>query len=157
MNFEELIAFLGDDYKNAEIFSCEDRDMTDHETEIKYFMNLDEAIELACKMWDETSADDKDYRDISVHRGYLEYYPKCEKFRFIVLQKMYKSYKKTYVCKAFADKYRQAHKEAHMAEGMTEEEAAKQARKDFKAIYCEQEILDFGMFEGYDYEPKEWN
>ena len=52
MNFEELLAHLGENYAGVELYSVEDRDMTDHETTIQYFMKKEEAIARAEQIWD---------------------------------------------------------------------------------------------------------
>ena len=73
MNFEELLSYLGEQWADRPLYSVEDRDMTNHETTILYFMEKDEAIAYAEQLWAQISADDRDYRDISVHRGEIEY------------------------------------------------------------------------------------
>lgn len=110
MNFEELLAHLGEQYAGVELYSVEDRDMTDHETTIQYFMKKEEAIAHAEQIWGGISADDRDYREISVHRGEIEYMTQFDRYRFIVLQKLYKAYKKIYVTEAFAQQFRQQQK-----------------------------------------------
>lgn len=153
MNFEELLAHLGENYAGVELYSVEDRDMTDHETTIQYFMKKEEAIARAEQIWDGISADDRDYREISVHRGEIEHNAQFDRYRFIVLQKLYKAYKKIYVTEAFARQFRQQRKETHLAAGMSEDEAIAQAKQDFNAQYAVQPEVKFGMFAGYDYAP----
>ena len=99
------------------------------------------------------SADDRDYREISVHRGEIEHNAQFDRYRFIVLQKLYKAYKKIYVTEAFARQFRQQRKETHLAAGMSEDEASAQAKQDFNAQYAVQPEVKFGMFAGYDYAP----
>ena len=38
MNFEELLAQLGIQYEDVILYSVEDRDMTNHETAIQYYL-----------------------------------------------------------------------------------------------------------------------
>lgn len=155
MDFETLLARLGDQYADVELYSVEDRDMTDHETTIQYYFQKEDAIARAEQIWDGISADDRDYREISVHRGQIEYNLQFDRYRFIVLQKLYKAYKKIYVCESFAKQYRQERKEIHLVAGMSEEDAAAQAKKDFNEIYAVQPVVQFGMFAGYDYAPEQ--
>lgn len=155
MDFEALLALLGDQYQGVTLYSVEDRDMTDHETAILYYQDKAEAIAKAEEIWNQVSADDRDYREISVHRGELEYLAQSDRYRFVVLQKLYKAHKKVYVCQAFAAQYQQQRKEALVATGMEEADAAKQAKKEFQEQYAVQPEVKFGMFAGYDYAPKQ--
>lgn len=154
MDFEQLLAYLGDHYAGVALYSVEDRDMTDHETTLQYYLQKEEAIARAEQIWAEISPEDRDYREISVHRGEIEYNPQFDRYRFIVLQKLYKAYKKIYVCEEFAKHYRQQRQAQHSAAGMSAEEAAAQAKKDFNQLYAVQPVVKFGMFAGYDYAPK---
>ena len=144
MNFEELLSYLGEQWADRPLYSVEDRDMTNHETTILYFMEKDEAITYAEQLWAQISADDRDYRDISVHRGEIEYMAQFDRYRFLVLQKVFK---------AFAKQFRQLQKEKHLAAGMSEEDALAQAKKEFNALYAVQPVVKFGMFAGFDYAP----
>ena len=87
MDFEQLLAQLGDGYAGVAVYSVEDRDMTDHETTLQYYLQKEEAIARAEQIWEGISLDDRDYREISVHRGEIEYNPQFDRYRFIVLQK----------------------------------------------------------------------
>lgn len=155
MTFEELLAQLGEQYADVTLYSVEDRDMTNHETTIVYFMEKDEAIACAEHIWAGISTEDRDYREISVHRGEIEYMAQFDRYRFVVLQKLYKAYKKIYVCEAFAKQFRQQQTAAYLAQGMHETDAAAQAKKDFNERYAVQPTIQFGMFAGYDYAPKQ--
>lgn len=155
MEFEEILADLGENFAGVAVYSVENRDMTDHETEISFFYTREEAIALAEQIWSELDDDDRDYRDVSVHKGEIEYYPQFDRYRFIVLRKLYKAYKKIYVCEAFAADYKQKKAAAYQADGMTAEEAAAQAKKDFQERYAVQPADAVGMFVGYDYAPAE--
>ena len=90
MNFEELLSYLGEQWADRPLYSVEDRDMTNHETTILYFMEKDEAIAYAEQLWAQISADDRDYRDISVHRGEIEYMAQFDRSRFLVFQSIQK-------------------------------------------------------------------
>lgn len=154
MDFEQVLAYLGEHYAGVTLYSVENRDMTDHETTLQYYLQKEEAIARAEQIWEETGADDRDYREISVHRGEIEYNPQFDRYRFIVLQKLYKAYKKIYVCEEFAKQFRQQRKACHMAAGLSEEEAIAQAKKEFNQRYAVQPTVKFGMFAGYDYAPE---
>lgn len=154
MNFEELLAYLGTNYADVTLYSVEDRDMTDHETTITYYLKKEDAIAQAEQIWASISADDRDYREISVHRGEIEYLPQFERYRFVVLQKLYKAYKKIYVTEAFAKQYRQQKKEHYLSAGMDDADAAAKAKQDFQAQYAVQPEVKFGMFAGFDYAPQ---
>ena len=155
MDFEALLAMLGDHYTGVTLYSVEDRDMTDHETAILYYQEKADAIAKAEEIWDNVSSDDRDYREISVHRGEIEYKEQSGSYRFVVLQKLYKAHKKVYVCEDFANACRQQLKEKHLAAGMCEADAAAQAKKEFNERYAVQPVVKFGMFAGYDYAPKQ--
>ena len=155
MNFEELLAKLGTQYEDVVLYSVEDRDMTNHETAIQYYLEKDEAIAYAESIWATLNQEDRDYRELSVHRGQIEYNPQFDRYRFVVLQKHYKAYEKIDVCEDFAKAYRTQRQAFHMAAGMSEEDAIKEAKKDFNAIYAVQPVVRFGMFTGYDYAPKQ--
>ena len=155
MDFEALLALLGDQYEGVTLYSVEDRDMTDHETAILYYQDKAEAIAKAEELWEHVSTEDRDYREISVHRGELEYNAQFDRYRFVVLQKLYKAHKKVYVCEAFAQQDMKQRKEQYLASGMNEKDAATQAKKDFQAQYAVQPEVKFGMFAGYDYAPKQ--
>ncbi len=155
MDFEALLALLGENYAGVTLYSVENRDMTDHETEILYYQEKEDAIAKAEEIWDAVPAEDRDYREISVHRGEIEYKEQSEAYRFIVLQKLYKAHKKVYVCEDFANAYCQQLKEQHIAAGMSEADAAAQAKKDFNQLYAVQPVIKFGMFAGYGYAPKQ--
>ena len=154
MDFETVLAELGANYAGVSLYSVENRDMTDHETEIQYYDSKEEAIARAEQLWDSISAEDRDYREVSVHRGEIEYKEQSGAYRFLVLQKLYKAHKKIYVCEDFAKAYRQQLKESHMAAGMSDADATAQAKKEFSARYAVQPVVKFGMFAGYDYAPK---
>ena len=155
MEFEEILAELGENFAGVPLYSVENRDMTDHETEISFFYSREEAIVLAEKIWSEFDGDDRDYHDVSVHKGEIEYYPQFDRYRFIVLQKLYKAYKKIYVCESFAEAFRRKKADAYAAQGMSAEDAAAQAKKDFQELYAVQPANAVGMFVGYDYAPEE--
>lgn len=155
MDFEALLEMLGENYAGVTLYSVEERDMTDHETAILYYQEKADAIAKAEEIWDNVSADDRDYREISVHRGEIEYKEQSGSYRFVVLQKLYKAHKKVYVCEDFANAYRQQLKENHLAAGMSEADAAAQAKKEFNERYAVQPVIKFGMFAGYDYAPKQ--
>ena len=87
MNFEELLAQLGTQYEDVILYSVEDRDMTNHETAIQYYLEKDEAIACAESIWATLNREDRDYREVSVHRGQIEYNPQFDRYRFVVLQK----------------------------------------------------------------------
>ena len=72
-----------------------------------------------------------------------------------MLQKLYKAYKKVYVCEDFAKAFKEKQKAQHMADGMSEKDALAQSKKDFGAKYATQPVIKFGMFAGYDYAPNE--
>ncbi|MBQ2449323.1 MAG: hypothetical protein II270_04735, partial [Peptococcaceae bacterium] len=66
MDFESVLAMLGDNYKGVELFTVENRDMTDHETTIVYYQNKEDAIQDAEALWETFNEDDREYREISV-------------------------------------------------------------------------------------------
>ena len=154
MDFETVLAELGANYAGVTLYSVENRDMTDHETEIQYYYSKEEAIDRAEQLWDSIAAEDRDYREVSVHRGEIEYKEQSGAYRFLVLQKLYKAHKKVYVCEEFVKAYRQQLKEQYLAEGMSEKDATAQVKKTFGATYAVQPVIKFGMFAGYDYAPK---
>ena len=51
MNFDELLAQLGDQWQGIKLYSVENREMMTHETVITYFFNLDDAIQEAEHQW----------------------------------------------------------------------------------------------------------
>ncbi|MBE6112820.1 MAG: hypothetical protein E7195_07410 [Peptococcaceae bacterium] len=155
MDFESVLAMLGDNYAGVQLYTVENRDMTDHETTIVYYQNKEEAIADAEKLWASFSEDDREYKEISVHRGEIEYKEQSGSYRFLVQQKLYKAYKKVYVCEDFAKAFKEKQKAQHLAEGMSEKEAIAQAKKDFSAHYATQPVIKFGMFAGFDYAPNE--
>ncbi len=154
MNFEELLAKLGDAYEGVTVYSVEDREMTTHETAIVYYFDEDEALRYAESLWAPLSQDERDYKEISVHRGEIQYLEQNQTYRFLVLQKLFKAYKKIYVTQEFATAYRALRKDYHMAQGLSEDDAQAEAKKDFNAEYAIQPVIKFGMFAGYNYAPK---
>ncbi len=154
MNFEELLAKLGDTYEGVTVYSVEDREMTTHETAIVYFFDDTEALRYAESLWAPLTQDQRDYKEISVHRGEIQYLEQCQSYRFLVLQKLYKAYKKVYVTQDFATAYRALRKDYHLAQGLSEDDALTEAKKDFNAEYAIQPVIKFGMFAGYNYAPK---
>ena len=154
MNFEELLAKLGDTYEGVTVYSVEDREMTTHETAIVYFFDDTEALRYAESLWAPLTQDQRDYKEISVHRGEIQYLEQCQSYRFLVLQKLYKAYKKVYVTQDFATAYRTLRKDYHMVQGLSEDDALTEAKKDFNAEYAIQPVIKFGMFAGYNYAPK---
>ena len=154
MNFEELLAKLGDAYEGTVVYSVENREMMTHETEIVYYFDEAEALRYAESLWAPLTQDERDYREISVHRGEVQYLEQSQSYRFLVLQKLYKAYKKVYVTQDFATAYRTMRKDYHMAQGLSEEDALTEAKKDFNAEYAIQPVIKFGMFAGYNYAPQ---
>ena len=154
MNFEELLAKLGEQYEGVTVYSVEDREMTTHETAIVYYFDEAEAIRYAEQLWEPLSQDERDYKEISVHRGEVQYMEQNQSYRFLVLQKLFKAYKKIYVTQEFATAYRALRKEYHIAQGLSEEDALAEAKKDFNAAYAIQPVIKFGMFAGYNYAPE---
>ena len=154
MNFEELLAKLGDTYEGVTVYSVEAREMTTHETAIVYFFDDTEALRYAESLWAPLTQDQRDYKEISVHRGEIQYLEQCQSYRFLVLQKLYKAYKKVYVTQDFATAYRTLRKDYHLAQGLSEDDAQAEAKKDFNAEYAIQPVIKFGMFAGYNYAPK---
>ena len=63
MDFESVLAMLGDNYKGVELFTVENRDMTDHETTIVYYQNKEDAIRDAEALW-ETFNEDYRMREV---------------------------------------------------------------------------------------------
>ncbi|MBQ2995003.1 MAG: hypothetical protein IJD56_05840 [Peptococcaceae bacterium] len=153
MNFDELLAVLGNAYENVTVYSVEDREMTTHETAIVYFFEEDNALHYAESIWAPLSADEREYREISVHRGEIQYLEQNETYRFLVHNKLFKAYKKVYVTQEFANAFREKQKAQHLANGMSDEDASAQAKKDFNAEYAVQPVIKFGMFAGYNYAP----
>ena len=154
MNFEELLAKLGDAYEGVTVYSVEDREMTTHETAIVYYFDEDEALRYAESLWAPLTQDERDYKEISVHRGEIQYLEQNQTYRFLVLQKLFKAYKKIYVTQEFATEFRALRKDYHMAQGLSEDNALAEAKKDFNAEYAIQPVIKFGMFAGYNYAPK---
>ena len=154
MNFEELLAKLGDAYEGVTVYSVEDREMTTHETAIVYYFDEYEALRYAESLWAPLSQDERDYKEISVHRGEIQYLEQNQTYRFLVLQKLFKAYKKIYVTQDFATEFRALRKDYHMAQGLSEDDAQAEAKKDFNAEYAIQPVIKFGMFAGYNYAPK---
>ena len=154
MNFEELLAKLGDTYEGVTVYSVEDREMTTHETAIVYYFNEAEAIRYAESLWAPLSQDERDYKEVSVHRGEIQYLEQNRIYRFLVMQKLFKAYKKIYVTQEFATQYRALRKAYHIATGLSEDEALAEAKKDFNAAYAIQPVIKFGMFAGYNYAPQ---
>lgn len=154
MNFEALLSTLGAKYEDVTVYSVEDREMTTHETTIFYFFDEKEALHYAETLWAPLSEDAREYREISVHRGEVQYLEQNDMFRFLVHNKLFKAYKKIYVTQEFANSYRAKQKAFYLAQGLSEDEASAQAKKDFNAQYTVQPIVKFGMFAGYNYTPE---
>lgn len=153
INFESLLEKLGASYEGVTVYSVEDRAMTTHETEIVYFFDEPSAIQYAEQLWAPLTEDDREYREISVHRGEIQYLDQVDTYRFLVLQKLFKAYKKIYVTQEFSVQYRALRKAYHLSAGASEDEAYELARKDFNAHYAIQPVIKFGMFAGYNYAP----
>jgi len=154
MNFEELLTALGDAYDGATVYSVEDREMTTHETVIVYFFDEKEALHYAEQLWAPLDEDTREYREISVHRGEVQYLEQNQTYRFLVHSKLFKAYKKIYVTQEFANTFRTERKANYLAEGMSDEDASAQAKRDFNAEYAIQPVIKFGMFAGYSYAPE---
>ena len=154
MDFDTLLQYLGDNYEGTTVFSVEVREMTTHETTIMYFMEEQDALRYAEQLWQPLTQDERDYREISVHRGEIQYQELSNTYRFLVLQKLFKAYKKLYVCQDFSDQFKANRKAELITTGFTEEDAAIQARKEFNEQYAIQPVIKFGMFAGYSYAPK---
>ena len=154
MNFEELLAKLGDAYEGVTVYSVEDREMTTPETAIVYYFDENEALRYAESLWAPLTQDERDYKEISVHRGEIQYLEQNQTYRFLVLQKLFKAYKKIYVTQEFATAYHALRKDYHMAQGLSDDDAQAEAKKDFNAEYAIQPVIKFGMFAGYNYAPK---
>lgn len=154
MNFEELLRTLGDAYEGVTVYSVESREMTTHETTIVYYFEAAEAMQHAETLWASLSEDDREYRELSVHRGEVQYLEQTQAYRFLVEKKLFKAYKKIYVTQEFSTQYRELHKANYLAAGLSEKDAAEQAKKDFYAAYIVQPPIRFGMFEGYSYAPE---
>ena len=60
MDFEQVLAQLGDQYAGVTVYSVEDRDMTDHETALQYYLQREEAIARAEQIWAGISLEDRD-------------------------------------------------------------------------------------------------
>lgn len=156
MDFAELIAHLGEAGQERAVYSVEDRNMLDHETEKQYFLNEQEAIAVAEALWLSFDELTRGEREISVHRGNITYEANLNQPRFIVHQKLFKAYKKVYVAQSFAKAYLSQRKAFYMeAQGLDEQEATMQARKEFMACYDIQPVVAYGMFAGYDYRPED--
>lgn len=154
MYFEDLLNQLSDTYEGVPVYSVESREMTTHETVIVYFFDEQEALRYAEQLWAPLSEDEREYREISVHRGEVQYLEQSQTYRFLVVQKLFKAYKKIYVTQEFASAFRAKRKEYYLSEGFSDEEAANQAKKDFYAQYAVQPVIKFGMFAGYRYAPE---
>lgn len=154
MNFEELLSTLGTSYEDVTVYSVEDREMTTHETAIMYFFEESDALRYAEALWAPLSEDDREYREISVHRGEVQYLEQNQSYRFLVHNKLFKAYKKIYVTQEFSNAFRAKHRAQYMAEGMSDEDATAQAKKDFLTKYTIQPVVKFGMFAGYSYAPE---
>ena len=111
-------------------------------------------MRYAESLWAPLTQDERDYKEISVHRGEIQYLEQNQTYRFLVLQKLFKAYKKIYVTQEFATEFRALRKDYHMAQGLGEEDAQTEAKKDFNAEYAIQPVIKFGMFAGYNYAPK---
>ena len=153
MIFENLLEYLGNAYEGVTVYSVEAREMTTHETSIVYYLEENEAIAYAEQLWAPLTQDERDYKEISVHRGEVQFLEQSNTYRFLVLQKLFKAYKKIYVCQEFAQQYREARKAYYLEIGLSEETAAAQAKKDFNEQYAVQPVVKFGMFADYSYSP----
>lgn len=154
MNFEALLAELGSFWNETTVYSVEMREMTTHETNMAYYLHESDALRDAEALWASFSQEERDYREISVHRGEIEYLEQSKTYRFLVLQKLFKAYKKIYVTQEFASTYRATRTELHKAEGLSENDAALLAKKEFQQQYIVQPEVKFGMFAGYHYAPE---
>ena len=149
MKFPELLNRIHDlSLERPEIYSVENRNMLNHETEVEYYLEREVALRQAEQVWSTVPEDEKDCYEVSVHLGELDETP-----RFIVLKKLFKAYKKIYVSAAYADQWIAERKLALLAAGETETEAAKQAKKQLLQQYAIQPVVAYGMFAGYDYAP----
>ena len=50
MDFETVLSMLGENYAGVQLYTVENRDMTDHETTIVYYQNKEDAIADAEKL-----------------------------------------------------------------------------------------------------------
>ena len=151
MKFPQLLAQLGEAIAGEQVYSVENRNMLNHETETEYFLERSQAIALAEQLWSQIAEEDKDIYEISVHLGTLNYRTGDNKPNFTVHQKLFKAYKKIYVSQDF---YKQFIQQRLNQYGHLDEEAAKkQARADFSMRYELQPKVAYGMFAGYDYAP----
>ena len=149
MNFPELLNRINDlSLEQPEIYSVENRNMLNHETEVEYYLERDTALRQAEQVWSTVPEDEKDCYEVSVHLGELDETP-----RFIVLKKLFKAYKKIYVSTAYADQWLANKKAELTAQGQSEEDAAKTAKKELLQQYAIQPVVAYGMFAGYDYAP----
>ena len=155
MEFAQLIDYLGPENQDTPIYSVEDRNMLDHETEKRYFFTEQEAIHAAEVLWQQYDQSLRDDHEVSVHRGALE--QAGGQPRFIVHQKLFKAYKKVYVSQQQAKAYLNSRK-AHyqQSQAIDDQEAAALARQDLARQYAIQPKADYGMFAGYSYGPQDW-
>lgn len=154
MSFETLLSTLGSAWENVPVYSVEIREMTTHETGMAYYLNEADALQHAETVWDSFSQEERDYKEVSVHRGEIEYLEQSQTYRFLVLQKLFKAYKKIYVTQEFATAYRAMRAALHQTEGLPESDASALAKKEFQQQYVVQPEIKFGMFAGYHYAPK---
>lgn len=154
MRFEELLAVLGNDWEAITVYSVENRAMTTHETSMVYYLEEAEALHHAEALWASFTEDEREYQEVSVHRGEIQYLEQSQTHRFLVLKKLFKAYKKVYVTQEFASAYRAMRTKIHQAEGLSESDASALAKKDFQQLYLVQPEIKFGMFAGYNYTPK---
>ena len=69
------------------------------------------------------------------------------------MKKLFKAYKKIYVSSTYADQWLANKKAELTAQGQSEEDAAKTAKKELLQQYAIQPVVAYGMFAGYDYAP----
>lgn len=149
MKFSELLTHIQkENLDKPDIYAVENRNMLNHETEVEYYLERTTALRQAEQVWSTIAEDEKDCYEVSVHLGELDETP-----RFIVLQKLFKAYKKIYVSTPYADQWIAQKKAELIAAGQAEEEAAKLAKKQLLQQYAIQPVVAYGMFAGYDYAP----
>ena len=154
MNFEELLLKLQG--QKQTVYSVENRNMLDHETDIAYYLTADEAIAAAEAVWRQMDQTMRADREISVHQGTIEQQEGQERPRFLVHKKLFKAYKKLYVGEAYAKDYLKQRKAYHLANGALDEQTASAlAKGDFNERFVLQGKVAYGMFAGYSYGPKE--
>lgn len=154
MNFEELLLKLQG--QEQTVYSVENRNMLDHETDIAYYLTAEEAIAAAEAVWRQMDQILRADREISVHQGIIEQPEGQKRPRFLVHKKLFKAYKKLYVGEAYAKNYLKQRKAYHLANGAGDEQTASSlAKSDFNERFVLQGQVAYGMFAGYSYGPQD--